>query len=88
MTPTDRRRQEDVLEKGRDGAPVGAFSDAPRHDWASHYADALRYMCAAARHLEGPPKPKDKLPPGIPVPDLTMDQWMDIEDGPPHRDRV
>jgi hypothetical protein len=35
------------------------------------------------------PMPPEKLPVGIPLPDLTMDQFMDIEDGwSARRDRV
>lgn len=37
---------------------TGAYSQAPRHDWASHYADAKRYAAQAIR----PPK-ADKVPP-------------------------
>jgi phage terminase large subunit len=42
-----------------------AFKKTPEHNWASHGADE--------------PEEK-KLPVGIPLPDLTMDEFMDIED--------
>ncbi|MCC6984745.1 MAG: hypothetical protein IT535_15895 [Bauldia sp.] len=39
------------------------FRDAPRHDWASHAADAFRYVATAYRELAAPavvaPKPVD-----------------------------
>jgi hypothetical protein len=34
-----------------------AFTDRPRHDWASHSADAFRYMALAWREMQ-PEKPK------------------------------
>jgi len=64
------------------------FSDTPQRDWTTDIADAARYMAVAAREIAPPPPPKSEQPPGIPMSDMTMDQWMDIEDGPPHRDRV
>jgi phage terminase large subunit len=51
------------------------FKDTPRHDWASHSADAFRYLAMAYREIA--PKPEDKrgnmltigdpstLPPGV-----------------------
>lgn len=54
----------------------GAFSQAPDHNWASHYADGLRYSALAIR----PPKTKaPTMAPvvsparGIEVPKLTLD---------------
>jgi phage terminase large subunit len=35
-----------------------AFKDYPRHDWASHSADAFRYMAMAWREMAAPEKPK------------------------------
>lgn len=32
------------------------FKDNPRHDWASHYADAKRYLAMAYRELRAEPK--------------------------------
>jgi phage terminase large subunit len=38
-----------------------AFTDRPRHDWASHGADAFRYLGLAWRQMqpEKPPKPPE-----------------------------
>jgi phage terminase large subunit len=36
---------------------LGKFKDTPRHDWASHGADAFRYMALAHRDLATPPPP-------------------------------
>lgn len=40
------------------------FKDAPRHDWASHSADAYRYLAMAYREMvpEAAPKPPPKWP--------------------------
>ena len=42
------------------------FKNHPRHDWASHSADAFRYLTMAYREMvgDGAPKPKPKLQPG------------------------
>jgi hypothetical protein len=57
---------------------AGAFKKKPEHYWASHGADAWR-TCrsrgAPMRELE-----EKKAPIGIPRPDLTMDQFIDLED--------
>lgn len=39
------------------------FKNKPRHDWASHSADAFRYLAMAYREIVGepPPKPKPKF---------------------------
>ena len=37
------------------------FSDNPRHDWASHAADAFRYLAMAWREMRADPKPKDVM---------------------------
>lgn len=64
-----------------------AFSNKPRHDWTSHYADAFRYMCIAARHLRGPMENKPIPFPGVPLNRMTMDQFHDLQD--PHiRERI
>lgn len=41
---------------------LGRFKDKPRHDWASHGADAFRYMALAHRDLAPPPEPKKPKP--------------------------
>ncbi len=43
-------------------------------------ADAARYITIVARHIAPKALPKADLPPGVALPDLTMDQFMDIED--------
>jgi hypothetical protein len=43
-----RQYRTDYDEKTR------AFKDTPRHDWASHAADAARYMCMAYQEVIAP----------------------------------
>ena len=38
-----------------------AFRNAPKHDWTSHSADGVRYLCMAWRELEPPEPEKPKL---------------------------
>ena len=64
------------------------FGDMPRRDWTTDIADAARYMAVAAREIAPPPPPSKDRPPGIQLPDLTMDQFMDLEDRPAHRERI
>jgi hypothetical protein len=64
------------------------FSDTPQRDWTIDIAHAARYMAVAAREIAPPPPRKSEQPPGIPMSDTTMDQWMDIEDSPTRPDRV
>jgi hypothetical protein len=53
------------------------------------YADQDPLARLAARELAPPPPPKSAQPPGIPMSDMTMDEFMDIEDGwSTRRDRV
>ena len=40
----------------------GCWKDRPRHDIASHGADAFRYLAAAYRDLPPPQPPKDTTP--------------------------
>jgi phage terminase large subunit len=56
-----------------------AYTDKPRHDWTSHYADAFRYLCIVAREQARPERDKPK-PIGVSLPELTIDEFMDIED--------
>jgi hypothetical protein len=56
-----------------------AFKKTPEHNWASHGADAWRYLSLAWRAPMREPEEK-KAPIGIPLPDLTMDQFIDLED--------
>jgi len=63
-------------------------SDTPHRDWTTAIADAARYMAVAAREIAPPPPPASERPPGISMNDMTMDEFMDIEEQPSHRDRV
>ncbi len=57
-----------------------AFKKTPEHNWASHGADAWRYLSLSWRApMREPESKKDRLA-GVPVSDLTMDQFMDLED--------
>jgi phage terminase large subunit len=64
-----------------------AYTDKPRHDWTSHFADAFRYLAIVAREQRSPEHDKPK-PIGIPLPELTMDEFMDIEDHDTKEGRV
>ena len=57
-----------------------AFKLTPAHNWASHGADGWRYLSISWRAPMREPE-EEKVPIGIPLPDMTMDQFMDIEDG-------
>ena len=56
-----------------------AFKKTPEHNWASHGADAWRYLSLSWRAPMREPE-EQKVPIGLPLPDLTMDQFMDLED--------
>ena len=58
---------------------VRAFEKTPDHNWASHGADAWRYRSLAWRAPMREPEP-EKVPIGIPLPDMTMDQFMELGD--------
>lgn len=56
----DRERCRDGLEALRQyradwDERLKVFKDAPRHDWASHAADAFRYLALAYREMQAPP---------------------------------
>ena len=57
-----------------------AFKKTPAHNWASHGADGWRYLSISWRAPMREPE-EEKVPIGLPLPDMTMDQFMDIEDG-------
>jgi phage terminase large subunit len=57
-----------------------AFKKTPDHNWASHGADGWRCLSLSWRAPMREPE-LEKMPIGIPLPDMTMDQFMDIEDG-------
>jgi hypothetical protein len=54
-------------------------NSAPHRAWTTDIADAARYMAVAAREI-APPPPASERPPGISMSDMTMDQFMDLED--------
>jgi len=56
-----------------------AFKKTPDHNWASHGADAWRYLSLSWRAPMREPDAQPK-PIGISMSDLTMDQFMDLED--------
>jgi hypothetical protein len=64
-----------------------AFKKTPDHNWASHGADAWRYLSLSWRAPMREPEP-EKKPIGIPLPDITFDQFMDLEDQPERFERV
>ena len=65
------------------------FSDTPHRDWTTDIADAARYMAIAAREIAPPPPPASERPPGISMREMTMDEFMDLEeDRGARRDRV
>jgi hypothetical protein len=55
-----------------------AFKDTPKKDWATHPADAFRYLCMAWR---AEAKPVDEKPKPIfkQINEMTMDEWMATE---------
>jgi hypothetical protein len=63
----------------RVGREARAFKKTPDHNWASHGADGWRCLSlswrAPMREPEG-----EKVPIGLPLPDMTMDEFMDIVD--------
>ena len=61
---------------GREGAGLQEDAD---HNWASHGADAWRYLSLSWRAPMREPE-EEKVSIGIPLPNMTMDQFMDLED--------
>jgi len=64
-----------------------AFKDKPRHDWTSHAADAFRYLAMAWRAMT-PKLPAPPLPIGVPLNELTWDQFFDLNERPKGITRV
>jgi phage terminase large subunit len=63
------------------------FGDSPRRDWTTDIADAARYMAVAAREISPPPIAPPRVI-GVPLTDLTHDQFFELEDRPERRERV
>jgi hypothetical protein len=55
-----------------------AFKLTPAHNWALHGSDAWRYLSLSWRAPMR--EPEEEKPIGIPLSDLSFDQFMDIED--------
>jgi phage terminase large subunit len=65
-----------------------AFKKTPAHNWASHGADAWRYLSLEWRAPMREPESEPPKPAGIALPELTWDQFMDLEDEPDRFERV
>jgi phage terminase large subunit len=63
------------------------FKKAPKHDWASHAADALRYLAMAWREMKhvGPP---EKPPLFIPNEEMTIGDWIKFSTREEKRERA
>lgn len=72
------------------------FKNEPRHDWASHSADAFRYMAMAYKVISPePPKPRSRglvVAGGMPPPGWEPPTYADLlklqEDEPRERERI
>ena len=80
-TKRARRRAWSRLRSYRTGwdEKARAFKKTPDHNWASHGADGWRCLSLAWRAPMREPE-EEKVPIGLPLPDMTMDEFMDIED--------
>ncbi len=61
------------------------FRDNPRHDWASHPADAFRYLAMSWREPPPPKPPKESKPPSR-ITDLTMDELWKLNEAEQKRE--
>jgi phage terminase large subunit len=64
-----------------------AFKKTPEHNWASHGSDAWRYLSLSWRAPMREPEEEQKHI-GVPIGDLTHDQFFEIEEDRPVRYRV
>jgi hypothetical protein len=62
------------------------FLDHPRHDWASHPADAFRYLAMAWREQEKPVDNSVQRPAGKAMSDMTYNDLHDLDDDMPRRE--
>jgi phage terminase large subunit len=63
------------------------FKREPKHDWASHPADALRYLAMGWReHIQ--PQPPETKPLFIPTEEMTIGDWMRFSAREEKRERV
>lgn len=74
-----RQYRADFDEKTR------AFKDAPKHDWTSHYMDALRYLAMAWKELIKPVAAPE-IPPVKVITDYKVEEMWTFQK--PVRDRV
>ncbi len=86
----DRDKCKDGLESLRQyraefDDKLKTFKDAPRKDWATHAADAFRYLCMAYRQPAKPVEPK-KPEPLRGVENITVNELIKITQ--PKRERV
>ena len=65
-----------------------AFKLTPAHNWASHGAGSLRRYLSSGWRAPLRAPVRERTPPGIPLPGLTMDQLLDLEEDPTRRERV
>jgi phage terminase large subunit len=63
------------------------FKKTPKHNWASHAADALRYLAMAWREMKhiGPP---EKTPLFIPNEEMTIGDWIKFSKREDKRERA
>jgi hypothetical protein len=59
------------------------FKDRPRHDWASHSADAFRYMAMACKEIV--PEPPPKTVQWKYLHEATLDELWEAQDPPRRR---
>jgi phage terminase large subunit len=72
VAATHAREEVEWDEKAR------AFKKTPEHNWASHGADAWRYLSLSWREPMRELEP-EKKPAGIPLPSMHFDQLHDLE---------
>jgi len=63
------------------------FKKTPAHNWASHAADAMRYLAMAWREMrhEAPPPPKPMF---IPIEEMTYGDFIKFSKGEGKRERI
>jgi phage terminase large subunit len=69
---------------------TGAFSQAPKHDWTSHYADALRYAALSIRppKAAAPATTIKAVPRVVEIPKLTLEGLWESNKRTPTYERV
>jgi hypothetical protein len=79
-----RQYQRDFNDK------TGTFTQSPKHDWASHYADGMRYAACAIRPPAAPRVvPTLPAPPkAVEIPQMTLDGLWDSNRHTPSYERI